>query len=596
MAHDRYDAALQTLTTGVDSFSGHLQDSGELHDPCYGEPTQYGTAYHAYGNAVLALLGPSQLRSDHRDRAIRGIAAALAHTADHALPAVASGFDRITGSVTDRVNHRDFTWPPILKTLRLLPRIRAEDDTVRTLREQVAAVDVRKSFTFGPPHNWAAVWLHGEWIRYREGLSPHTLGDLDRLLAVFFEERIDLDLGFYAEPGLPNSYDLFARGHLVAILADGYDGAHRPALVRLLETGLRRSLDIQLSDGSMASAHRSTGQSWTVGQQAAFFSLAAGWFAGEGDDPELAGAARGAADRAVRLLGTRQRPGGPFSAVDNLLPASHRVGYEFYTADAHYSSLALAFLADALMDGYGAPAWTEQPAPALETRRAVRIEGAPLFRAVAHRGPVSVHLDGDPADSYDTFGLADLTFGPGRTLGFGVAKASAGEGRASIGLALRPSTGRQPLEVLSARPHTPSVPTSEPDRTLVLDSSIPATDELPARRHRISVTLLPDGPTGVAVEESVPGADAHPTLLIPYPADTGAPDRTAVERLPDGIRLRMADETVEVRVDGGITDIIVIPAGWEGRRGLYGLARLDLPGPADTVHYRITATSSPAGT
>lgn len=585
------DAALEILGTGVDSFRDHLQDSGELHDPHFGEPTQYGTAYHAYGNAVLALLGPPEERSDRLDRAVRGVTTSLAHTGNPELPPFASSFDRTTGSVTDRINHRDFTWPPILKTLRILPRIGATADTVRALREQAAAVDPEKSFKFRPPFNWAAVWLRGEWIRYREGLSGYTREDIDRLIAVFFEELIDIDLGFYAEPGLPNSYDLFTRVHLAGILTDGYDGTQRPALARLLETGLLRSLDMQLSDGSMASAHRSTGQSWIAGQQAAFFTLAAGWFAGEGGEPDLARTARAAAARSVRLLGRCQRPDGPFSPVDNLLPSALRVGYEFYSADAHYSSLALAFLADALMDGYGGAGWPEDPTPVLDARAAVRIEGAPIFRAVAHRGPVSVHLDGDPAEHYDAFGIADLVLGPGRRLGFGVARTTIGEGRAVIGLALRPASGRQPLEVLSARRHTPCTPVvSEPDGALVLDTAIPATDTLPARRHRLAVRLLADGGKGIEVEESAPGADAHPTLLIPYPADTGAPDRTAVEPLPDGVRLRLADETVEIRVDGGIADLAVVPAGWEGRRGLYGLARLDLPGPADTVRYRITAT------
>ncbi|MFI1092338.1 hypothetical protein [Streptomyces sp. NPDC020917] len=588
---DQRDTALGILEAGVDSFRDHLQDSGELHDPCFGEPTQYGTAYHAYGNAVLALLGPPEGRPDRLERAVRGITAALGHTADPELPACASTFDRTTGSVTGRVNHRDFTWPPILKTLRILPRIGADADTVRALREQAAAVDPEKSFKFRPPLNWAAVWLRGEWIRYREGLSGYTREDIDRLIAVFFEELIDLERGFYAEPGLPNSYDLFTRGHLAEILTDGYDGELRPVLARLLETGLRRSLDMQLSDGSMASAHRSTGQSWTVGQQAAFFTLAAGWFAGDGGDQDLAGAARAAADRAVHLLGQRQRAGGPFSPVDNVLPAELRVGYEIYTADAHYSSLALAFLADALMDGYGGPGWPGDPAPALDAREAVRVEGAPIFRTVAHRGCVSVHLDGDPAESYDAFGIADLVFGPGRSLGFGVAQATVEAGKAAIGLALRAGPGRQPLEVLSARRHTPCVPVfSEPEAALVLDTGIPATDRAPARRHRLAVRLLTDGRKGIEVEESVPGANAHPTLLVPYPADIGAPDRTTVERLPDGVRLRLADETVEIRVDGGIADVAVVPAGWEGRRGLYGLARLDLPGPADTVRYWITAT------
>ena len=68
--------------------------------------------------------------------------------------------------------------------------------------------------------------------------------------------------------------------------------------------------------------------------------------------------------------------------MQNVLPPELRVGYETYTADGHYAPLALAFLADALVAGFGED---EPPGAAeLDARPAVvRVEGAPTHRGAA---------------------------------------------------------------------------------------------------------------------------------------------------------------------------------------------------------------------
>src|SRR5437868_408081 len=111
---------VELLARGADSYAPYLQPSGELHDPVFAEPTQYGTAYHAYVNAVLATVGPPDRRAEFADRARRGLNAALKHTENPDLPPTAAGFDRESGGIRSWVNHRDFTWPPILKAFRLL--------------------------------------------------------------------------------------------------------------------------------------------------------------------------------------------------------------------------------------------------------------------------------------------------------------------------------------------------------------------------------------------------------------------------------------------------------------------------------------------
>jgi hypothetical protein len=58
-------------------------------------------------------------KSAHADRAVRGLEPALDHVIDPWLPPTASGFDGATGAVGGS-EHKDFFWPPILKTFLIL--------------------------------------------------------------------------------------------------------------------------------------------------------------------------------------------------------------------------------------------------------------------------------------------------------------------------------------------------------------------------------------------------------------------------------------------------------------------------------------------
>jgi len=183
----RPELPVEALREAVESYSPYLQASGEMHDPVFGEPTQYGTPYHALCNSVLAREDSGERRSAYADRAVRGLGAALDHVSGPGLPSTASGFDGATGAVS-RSNHRDFFWPPILKTFLILRDLGvhgAED-----LAGRISGVDIEASFAQRPPSNWAAVWLSGEWLRLREVLSPFSTERLDLWLDKFFETHI----------------------------------------------------------------------------------------------------------------------------------------------------------------------------------------------------------------------------------------------------------------------------------------------------------------------------------------------------------------------------------------------------------------------
>jgi hypothetical protein len=93
------------------------------------------------------------------DRAVRGLEAALDHVIDPGLPPTASGFDGATGAV-DRSNHRDFFWPPILKTFLMLRDLGVEGAEI--FADRISRVDIEAAFAQRLPSNWAAVWLSGE--------------------------------------------------------------------------------------------------------------------------------------------------------------------------------------------------------------------------------------------------------------------------------------------------------------------------------------------------------------------------------------------------------------------------------------------------
>ncbi|CAA9333167.1 MAG: hypothetical protein AVDCRST_MAG48-3228 [uncultured Friedmanniella sp.] len=577
---------LALLEAGVSSWAPHLQPDGTLHDPVFSCPTQYGTAYLAWCCAVLGTQPAAVDGPVHLDRAVRLLRAALAHTADPARPPHASGFDRRTLSVTGRLNHRDFTWPPILKTRRALAAAGvALDPDVDT---QVAGVDVEATFRARPPSNWAAVWMSGEWLRVQAGLTPTPPAQLDAWLDVFFaggEVGLDVELGLYAERGLPNAYDLFTRLHLTDLLVQGFDGRNRERLAAFLVTGLRRSLALQLSDGSLASGYRSTGQTWVLGAQVALFTASRVLGLGTPAEQEQA---RLAAWRAFRALALGLRPDGVFSPVQNVLPAELRVGYEAYTADGHYSPLALAFLADAVVHGFGtdAPPSTAE----LDARpAAVRAEGAPTHRGAVSRGRVSIAVQADADPTYDACGLVDLTFGTERSLVFvTAARHSSGGPWLVPGLALRDEAGAAPVTPLCPLPRRLAVPLqADGDAGLAFTATFPD-GELAGREHRWSAGLTA---SGLDVVETVPGWAGRRTLLVPYLRDLGDGVLTAVTRLPDGVRFERGAERVEVRVDGPLERTSHLPGGYESRRGLCGLVRLDLAGPGETLRWSMTSSA-----
>jgi hypothetical protein len=566
---------LALLQQGVASLLPYFDSkTSMLNDPVFGCPTQYSTPYFAWCNTVLAAQTSGPERDEYARRARLALQASLDYVLATELPPFPSDFQPDTGASSGR-NHRDFFWPASLKSWQLLAAC-SPDPSDNQIREKIARVDILASFAQRPPSNWAMVWLSGEWLRIRAGLSPFSLEQFDAWLGEYFQGHVLLEQGFYQEPGHPNSYDLFTRVHLADIVSNGYNGRWLPQMERLLDTGLRRSLAVQLSDGALASAHRSTGQAWTDGAQISFFTMAANFLAER--QPAQAAAARAAALRAYASLVRWQRASGPFSPVHNCLPPEMRVGYELYTADGHYSTLALAFLASALQNGF------DPDLAALEAKRPAQtyIENDPIWRAMLHKGEISLQVNAFPAPHYDGFGITDLTFGPGRLLQFASSARFLGTGQFyNPGLALRAGPGLDALEspVGSAPAILPLVPGDDPASVHLM--ARPRGTFYP---YTLSARLLD---AGAVIYEATPGLNGWRTLLIPFLRDAGTGLVTRWQCAPGRLELTLGEEQIAVEWEGPAERVFVLAQGFENRRGLCALARIDLAEKGEELNYRI---------
>lgn len=552
---------IQYLLDGVDGLARNWDAAqGELRDPVIEEPTQYGTAYFGLVSAGAARLRPPGRHE--RDRAVAAARSVLAHLSDPGSRPAVSGI-RPGALSMSRGSHRDFMWPALLRTVDELRSVgRRECDE---LDAGIADIAVPGAFTARPPSNWASVWLAGEWRRIQAGHSPYRVRDVDTWLEPFFTERIDSDLGLFREPGLPNSYDLFTRVHLQDLVAQGYRGRWSGELATLARTGLDRTLGVQLSDGSLASAHRSTAQTWTLGAQLAYLAISAR------QAPHLG--IRAAIARGCAALGTTVRPDRTVSPVQNGLPPSWRVGYEGYTADAHYTSLALAFLLTAIDAGL-----TERPDVPTDDRDTAHIEHAPTWRAVRHRGSLSVHLNLAPHPAYDGFGLVDLTFGADRRLQLVSSVAHPRlDGFLNLGIARR--TGDD-LDVLAHRTfdqgrHASATP----------DGLHACASDGTGQSYVADIALRD---RTVHVSEALPDSSDPMTLLVPYPRDVGDGMTTTAQPQRNGLALRHGSERLRVEVGAPIERVIHIENGFANRRGTCGLVRIDLAEPRDHLDYSVT--------
>lgn len=130
---------------------------------------------------------------------------------------------------------------------------------------------------------------------------------------------------------------------------------------------------------------------------------------------------------------------------------------------------------------------------------------------------------------------------------------------------------------------------------LTLAEPIATLDSPPGLRLRATGTELLSYGLEVSVDgsvahiqESTPGLVNHKTLLVPYLRDPGTGVVTDVEINGSALHLNHGDEHLVIAVDAEVEHMLHLPYGYQNGRGLGGLIRLDLRGPAEVITYTVT--------
>lgn len=102
--------------------------------------------------------------------------------------------------------------------------------------------------------------------------------------------------------------------------------------------------------------------------------------------------------------------------------------------------------------------------------------------------------------------------------------------------------------------------------------------------YRLDVAI---NSSGVLITEATPGLSGFKTLIIPYLRDPGTGALTHVSYEPGRILLVHDSEKILIEINAAIEYMLDLPHGFENRRGLCGLVRVDLSDPCEEVSYRI---------
>ncbi len=388
------NAAL-ALMAGIVKFFMPFQDPrGAILDPYEHAEKQYATPAFACAIAVLLahgrapeLLGPCMKAMD---RACADIE--LGHAAD---------------------GHNDFYTGLLMQAWRLL-KDHAPEARRALWTRHLAGIVPQKVYRVQPDHphlnNWNLVAASGEWLRREWLLKPMGLtgGGRDNLAWILASldrqmENFTPD-GMYRDPHDPMAYDLFARVHVVEMLANGYNGRHAATLRTLMRRGALTSLLLQSPCGEIPCGGRSAHHQWNEAIHALNCEVYARDFHRQGD-AALAGACRRSSALALQSMLHWQRPSGELWIVKNRFDPQLRWGYEGYSFHSQYNLLAAAKLGLALT--YADDSIPARPCPAETGGFAFTLQPA-FHKVIANAGGCYLEIDTMADAGYNPTGLLRL--------------------------------------------------------------------------------------------------------------------------------------------------------------------------------------------
>ncbi len=368
---------------GIIRFFHTLQDpSGPILDPYVGREIAYSTPCYALGAALLVSNGETELI----DSACRAMLHSCRVLADGQAPDNHPDFFTIFLVATDRllaplvsIGVRD-EWRDHLRRI----------DPYLVYRFQVGKVPDEQI------HNWNAINLTGEYLRYQAGLGGDPLWWQTHLpyhLPRFNEFGLYRD-GLQTGTSHPLAYDAVTRYMFSALLEGGYNEEFAAQLRETLVKGALTALFVQSPVGEWPGVGRSAQHTWNDAALAAAYEWAA--VALKTDEPRLAAACKRGAHLALQAIQPFIRPSGDLWIVRNRFDPAERHGFEEYsvhTSDNLWTAAALTFACQFADDNIAeAPLPSECSAYALDL-------GPDFHQVVAAKDGLYVQIEtsGDPA-------------------------------------------------------------------------------------------------------------------------------------------------------------------------------------------------------
>lgn len=329
------DSYLELIDGIVAFFRNHQDESGGIPDPVTHRETYYSTPCFALGAALLAKNGKSEYLEPATKAMLRACQALAA------------------GEAPDR--HADFFTIFLMKADGLLRDMAAPEARDRW-QADLRRIDPYQIYLFQKErqpeeriHNWNAINLTGEFLRYQAGLG----GDPD-----YWESHLPYHMARFLPNGLyrdgdlkgtshPLAYDAVTRYHLSVMMDAGYAGKFSEQLAETLLRGAITALFVQSPVGEWPGTGRSAHHTWNDAALAACYEWAAHQLAGS--DPELAQACKRGARLALQAIKPFQRPGGELNILRNRFEPEERHGFEIYSMHATYNLWAAAALSIAYL-------------------------------------------------------------------------------------------------------------------------------------------------------------------------------------------------------------------------------------------------------
>ncbi len=364
----------------------YQNSSGAIIDPYTKSEEEYSTPYFAY--AVGALLSAGRAT----DLLDKGIAAMNSATND-----IAGG----AASIPD--DHGEFFIAPLAGAIPLYTPF-VSFLQLKTWKDRMAkpVVDIIR----GRTHNWRTYAMKGEWYRAKNGYinKDSAVRWIENSWLTTQKFRFNNLWNFYHDQTTnPDTwpYESAARGNLLAMIADGYDGVSKNEISSVLKFGGQASLLMQDASGQEPAGGRSGNHTWNDIVLANTYQTLAEIVNKEGNT-RLAGEYRRAAALGFQSAQRWKQANGTYSVTKNQFSAADRIRFASYSFFTSYNGTMMYHMSENYLRQTSNIA--EQPAPN-EIGGYTILSDSTLATAVANAGGMQMQicLRGSAALAYNIY-------------------------------------------------------------------------------------------------------------------------------------------------------------------------------------------------